>query len=402
MQTPLLTLSLILASTSAATAVYWGLVPIRLRRIDRSVRCLRSGLDLPPARGRVSVIVPAHNEERVIGDLVRTILAQREVDIELVIALDRCTDASRAEVERAAQDDPRVRILEIDECPPDWAGKCHAASRGAAIATGDWLVFTDADVHFDPDAIRAAVAISQAEDIDLLSAFTNLTGHAWYHVVVQPPAAVTLLRMFPPDRVNNENRPRSFANGQFMAFPRATYERLGGHEAVRGSVLEDLAFAAAVHEIDGRIRVVRAEEMIVTDMYASLEAMLLGWRRIYIESTKRNLGRLLRNAILLLGSGLAPLGGWAAIVLGVLSIVIADSVPVGIVSIATGVAGLLAQAFTLGSIFRRGGFPRRGLLLWSIGCLLLSREFLRGITDLKTGRPIRWGGREYVLEPGPR
>ena len=398
----LITLLLALSSTSIATAVYWGLVPVRLRRIDRAVRRLRSGLELPIVRGRVSVVVPAHNEARVIGDLVRTILAQRDVDLELVVALDRCTDSTRLEIEQAAKGDPRLTMVEIEDCPDDWAGKCHAAARGAEAATGDWLVFTDADVHFDPEAIRAAVAIADHERVDLLSAFTNLTGRSWWHAVVQPPAAVTLLRMFPPDRVNDEARPRSFANGQFMLFSRESYERVGGHEAVKGAVLEDLAFANAVHEFDGRIRVVRAQEMIVTDMYESLDALLSGWRRIYIESAKRNLRRLSHNAILVFGSGLAPLGCWGAMVVGVLANTFTDDVVWGTIGILTGFLGLVAQGSTLASIFGRSGFPRWGVLLWSMGCMLIGRELFRGATDLRRGRPIRWGGREYILKPGPR
>lgn len=398
----LLSMSVLLAATSIATAIYWGLVPVRLRRIDRSVRRLHTGLELPVVEERISVVVPAHNEARVIGHLVRSVLSQREIEVELVIALDRCTDASREEVERAAAGDARIRIVEIDECPEGWAGKCHAAARGAAVATGDWILFTDADVRLDPDAVRAAVAIARDERVDLLSAFTSLASHSWWHTIVQPPAAVALLRMFPPDRVNDEARPRSFANGQFMLFSRRSYDEVGGHEAVRGAVLEDLAFAAAVHQVDGRVRVVRADDMIVTDMYESLDDLLLGWRRIYIESAKRNLRRLRRNAILVFGSGIAPLACWAAISVGILTALEPEGRIGGGIAILSGIAGVLAQGLTLASIFRRGGFPGRGVLAWSLGCFLVSREIWRGVGDLRAGRPIRWGGREYILKPGPR
>ena len=270
-----------------------------------AVRRLRSGLELPVA-GRVSSWFPP-TTTRVIGDLVRTILAHAT---SIWNSWWRSTGAPIRPVSRSSGRPraTRLTVVEIEACPDDWAGKCHAAARGAEAATGDWLVFTDADVHFDPDAIRAAVAIADHERVDLLSAFTNLTGRSWWHAVVQPPAAVTLLRMFPPDRVNDEARPRSFANGQFMLFSRESYERIGGHEAVKGAVLEDLAFATAVHEFDGRIRVVRRDDRHRHVRIAG--RVLSGWRRIYIESAKRNLRRLSHNAILVFGSGLAPLGCW--------------------------------------------------------------------------------------------
>ena len=122
--------------------------------------------------------------------------------------------------------------------------------------------------------VRAAVAIAAENDVDLLSAYTRLTSGHWWEIIVQPPAAITLLRMFPPDRVNSEDRPRSFANGQFLLFRRAAYDRLGGHSTVKDDLLEDLAFAKAVHRQGGRVRVVHSDTMIQTSMYESLDDLL--------------------------------------------------------------------------------------------------------------------------------
>lgn len=398
---PAATIAIAFATLGLWTGVYWSLVFGRVRRIDRFTPTLREGLDLPPVEGRVSIVVPAHDEARVISRLAMSVLGQQEVDLELIVALDRCTDDTLARLREAAGDDPRLRIVEIDHCPSDWAGKCHAAAAGAAVATGDWLLFTDADVSFEPDVVRAATALAADRQVDLLSAFTSLTADHWWESVVQPPAAITLLRMFPPDRVNSEDRPRSFANGQFMLFRRSTYDRLGGHAAVRESVLEDLAFAAAVHRLDGRIRVVRSGGMVTTSMYDSLAALRSGWRRIFIESAKRNIPRLHRNAFLVACSGLAPLVCWAAIIAGVLASSIEGRFWIGAAAVTLGVFGLLVQGLVLARIFRRGGMPVVGVLGWAIGCLVVACELLAGARDLRRGRPIRWAGREYHLEPGP-
>lgn len=392
----------ILGGIGILSGSYWITVQYRMRRIADFTPRLDEGLDLEPARGRVSVIVPAHDEERVIGRLVEGVLGQEEVDFELIVVLDRCGDRTLERLRAAAGEDARVRVVEIEECPDDWAGKCHAASAGAAVATGDWLLFTDADVGFDPRVLRAATAFAAAKKVDLLSAWSSLTAVRWWEIVVQPAAVITLLRIYPPDRVNNDARPRSFANGQFMLFQASSYREIGGHEAVKARLLEDLAFAELVHHHEGRIRVVTAGDMVKTSMYESLEDLLLGWRRILMEASKRNISRIATNLLLVVGSGLAPIACWGAITLGILILVGMEHPVLGGMSIASGCFGIVSQGITLGRIFHRARSPVIGVLGWSIGCLLIASTLLGAIRDLVTGRPTRWGGREYILRPGSR
>ncbi|MFB0986564.1 MAG: glycosyltransferase family 2 protein [Phycisphaerales bacterium] len=393
-------MTIVFAILAAATAVYWGFVFGRLVRLSRHTPELQEGLQLPIIDEMVSIIVPAHDEARVIERMVRSMRSQEDMKIEVIVVLDRCTDDTFDRLVVAAEGDPRVRIIENDSCPEEWAGKCHAAAVGAAAAAGDWVLFTDADVQFDPGVVRAAVSIAAEQKVDLFSAYTRLTSGHWWEAVVQPPAAITLLRMFPPDRVNHEERPRSFANGQFMLFRRSAYDRLGGHAAVKEDLLEDLAFAKAVHRMGGRVRVVHSQDMIQTSMYESLDDLLSGWRRIFIESCHRNIGRLNRNVIRVAGAGLGPVASVLSIVMG--SVSIGQGHPmIGIAGIAGGVCGVTISSVTLASIFGKGGMPRIGILGWPIGCLLIAGVLRRGAIDLAKRRPIRWGGREYVIEPGP-
>ena len=400
------TITAILAGLSGGvgvlTGIYWIIVQIRMQRIARFTPSLEDGLDLKTPSGLVSVIVPAHNEERVIERLAKSVLAQTGVDFELIVVLDRCTDGTLAKLQAVAGDDPRLRILEIDECPDDWAGKCHAAAKGVEVASGDWLLFTDADVGFDPRVLQASASLIEEEDVDLLSAWTSLTAGHWWEFVVQPAAAIALLRIFPPDRVNNKERPRSFANGQFMVFRTSTYHELGGHEAVKGRLLEDLAFAERMHEHGRRVRIVDAGDMVKTSMYRSLGELLLGWRRILTDASKRNVAFIVRNLILVLGSGLAPLICWAAISMGIVMAVSPQKSEAWWVLVAAGGFGILSQGITLVRIYRNGRMPVVGVLGWSIGCFLVAMTLAGAVRDLLTGRPVKWGGREYVLRPGHR
>ena len=392
----------LLGGVGVLTGVYWIVVQIRMIRIARFTPKLEDGLDLEMPSGLVSVIVPAHNEERVIKRLAESVLAQTDVEFELIVVLDRCTDGTLATLQAVAEGDERLRILEIDSCPDDWAGKCHAAARGVEIASGDWLVFTDADVGFDPRVLRASAAMVEKRNVDLLSAWTSLTAGHWWEYVVQPAAAIALLRIYPPDRVNNMERPRSFANGQFMVFRTATYREIGGHEAVKERLLEDLAFAERMHENDRRVLVVDAGDMVRTSMYRSLGDLLLGWRRILTDASKRNVPYILRNLMLVLGSGLAPLVCWGAISMGVVMSVASESSGFWWVLVVAGGFGILSQGIALARIFKNGRMPVVGVLGWSIGCILTAMTLAGAARDLLTGRPVKWGGREYVLRPGHR
>ncbi|MCH2162220.1 MAG: glycosyltransferase family 2 protein [Phycisphaerales bacterium] len=388
----------VLAVLASGTGGYWLAVMIRIRRVRRHTPYLRDGLDHSCPSDLVSIVVPAHNEARVIERLARSVLDQQDVEIELIVVLDRCTDDTRARLEQAANGDPRLRIIEVDHCPDDWAGKCHAARTGSEAAKGQWLLFTDADVHFEPGVLRAAVALAAREEVDLLSAYTTLTARRWWEKVVQPVAAVTLMRQFPTDRVNDRSNPRSFANGQFMLFKAGTYRSIGGHASVKDDLLEDIAFARKIHAADGQVMVVAADGMIITSMYGSLSTMLLGWKRIFIETSRRNPGKLRQVAWRILGSGLGSAVGPAAVTAGVV-LMVQETWLVGSMMLGTGVFATVTTLTALMKIFRLSRIPLIGVVGWPVGCFLMACTLFSGATDLARARPIPWGGRTYIIEP---
>lgn len=395
----LIIISVALLVVAVGSSVYWLVFLVRTARVLKITPYLREGLAMEAPDELVSVIVPAHNEAKVIGHLAQSILEQRHSNLELIVVLDRCTDATQEILEVVAGGDERVRIIENHECPSDWAGKCNAARVGAEAARGNWLLFTDADVYFDRDVIRAAVAYSNTNKLDLLSAYTTLTVKKWWERVVQPVAAVMLLRQYPTDRVNDEENPRSFANGQFMLFQKSSYEKIGGHASVKDDLLEDIAFARKVHAMDGSVRVVASDGMIVTSMYPSLGRLLDGWKRIFIETTRRHAGKLRQYGMRLLGSGLAFLLDVGAIVLGIY-MMINGSVLLGVALLIVSVFALFLQASALFTIFTHSRFPMVGILGWPLGCILIAKTLYSGASDIDRRRPIQWGGREYRFGPG--
>lgn len=404
---PLPLLVAILAGGACAVgAVYWAVFLHRVRRMQSQVPRLEEALAAPPPPEgwpTVSVVIPVHNEARTIAASVRGLLAQDypRDRLEIVYVLDRCSDETPRLLAEAAEGDPRIRTIVNESCPPGWAGKCHAAARGAAAATGRLLLFSDADVRLGPGLLRAAVATAASRRSDLLSLLGRLGDAHWFERVLQPVAALSLMRMFPLDRANRERSPRGFANGQFMLFRREAYEAIGGHAAVREDLLEDLAFARRLAAEGRRLGVAAVPAMMEVRMYASFAAMRAGWRRIFIEACGRSPRRLRRYAIRLAGATLlAP-----AILAAAIASVAAASESRWFEAAALGglaLAAMAAQTLALAAAFRQMAVPLAALPWFAPGALVLARELWAAADDLAHGRPIRWGGRDYVVHPQGR
>jgi len=392
----------LLAAIAFAAWGYWLVALARVRRVARPEYSIRSALELPEPTGKwpsVSVVVPLHDEERVVQQCISSLLTQEYDRIEFIFVLDRCTDGTRDILLRHAQMDSRIILIENDSSPADWAGKCHAARLGADTATGDRIIFTDADTRFDPKLVRAAVAMADDRRLQLLSLLSTLTTRRWFERVVQPVAAMHLTRMYPIERVNRAERPRPFANGQFMLFDRAFYDLLGGHEGVRNDLLEDIAFARLVHAKGGRCGILLADDMLTCSMYDSLDQLMTGWKRIFIETSRRRPRVLRRNARLVHGLGIAgPMIQLATLI--VVAVVIAQgSILLGGVLAMLVAMGFGTQIAALLWIYRLSGVPLPMVLLFPVGSWFVGHIFSEAARDLDKGVPIRWAGREYTLAP---
>ncbi len=397
-----------LSGFSLAGAAYWLLVRWRVHRDGRNRPSLREGLAVElPQWPSVSIIIPAHNEEAHAPDLLRSLLAQiYGGTIEIIFVLDRCTDGTRAALERelafsrAGANQPTVQLIDNSECPDDWAGKCNAANRGSAIATGELLLFTDADTTFDPALVRASVGLLRQRKLSLLSALPKVSVRSNFEAVVQPVAIMQLMKMYPIAKVNDEIKPRAFANGQFMLFTREAYDAVGGHAAVKDDLLEDIAFARRIVQVVRlRAGLFIADELLHVRMYESYAQFREGWRRIFIEACNRNPSRLFRYGLecVVVGAGVTIIG-CAAIGTAIIALALGDQ-PLGIAGLSAGLVALVCQQLTLRRIFELVGVPQIAALAYAYGSIAVARIQWRAARDLRARKPVRWGGRHYVLNP---
>jgi glycosyltransferase involved in cell wall biosynthesis len=252
----------------------------------------------------LSVVVAAKDEQANIEKCVRTILDQDYPNLELIVCNDRSTDATGEIVERIAAGDSRVKAINIAELPEGWAGKNHAMQKGIAAARGQWICMTDADCRLSsPQTLTAAMQYAGDSGADMISVLPTLEMRGFWEHLLQPVFCGLLMMWFPPGKVNDPAKPHAYANGMFMLISRSAYEAIGTHEAIKGSLIEDMDMARGIKSGGLSLRMVPSEDMVSVRMYTSLREIFRGWTRIYI-GTFPNLPRLMLAWLAMVGKGL--------------------------------------------------------------------------------------------------
>lgn len=268
-------------------ALPWLLSPLALIRLARKTPSLdeHPAVDDGPL---VSVIVPARNEAATITTVITSVLATSYRHIELIVVDDRSIDATAELVRGLARDDSRLRLISGSELPPEWYGKPWACHQGALGATGEILLFTDADTRHAPALLGHAVSTLRATGADLLTVAPEQQCLSFWERCVMPQVWLLLGLRYHPATVNHARRASEvIANGQFIMIPRATYDAMGTHAAVRGEVAEDLALAQHYWSAGKRLHFAFAERLMTTRMYSNLPEIIEGWsKNIYLGSRR--------------------------------------------------------------------------------------------------------------------
>ncbi|MFY0406432.1 glycosyltransferase [Solicola sp. PLA-1-18] len=268
----------------ALVAVGTGLSVAGLALTVDNLRRMRVPSASPaPAADPVSVLLPVRDEERDVGACLRSVLAAADrcgSPVEVLVLDDGSRDATVEVVLEAAGDDSRVRLLDGAVLPHRWLGKpwaCHQLA-SAAATDSTVLVFVDADVVLEPHALAATVGLLRDADLDLVSPYPRQLTGSWAERLVQPLLQWSWASTLPLHLAERSSRPSlGAANGQLMAVDRGTYERAGGHAAVRGEVLDDLALLRAVKAVGGHGVVVDGTDVATCRMYRGAGELRAGY-----------------------------------------------------------------------------------------------------------------------------
>lgn len=234
----------------------------------------------PAAAPLVSILVPARNEARTIGRAVASLLAQTYTNLEVVVLDDQSEDETSVFAIQAAQNDPRFRLLTGQPLPAGWLGKNWACHQLAQVARGDILLFADADVVWQEGALTAVVAHFSQHQADLLAVWPTQQTETWSERLVVPLINFAILCYLPILPVHHTHWPAfAAANGQCLAFRRAAYDKMGGHAAVRGSVIEDVAFAQRSKRHKLRLRLADSNRLVQCRMYENWAQVRAGFAK---------------------------------------------------------------------------------------------------------------------------
>jgi len=207
---------------------------------------------LPESRIRCSVIIAARDEEARIEQTLRHLLAQRGVDAQYIVVDDRSTDRTSEILRRLAKEDARVQVKRVDVLPEGWLGKCHACHVGALTATGEWLLFTDADCWLTPHMIARAVRLAERDGIDHVTLTSGLSSKRLDLKALHLAFLMSVANWF---TAVNRDRPRAYLGfGAFNLVRAAAYRQCGGYEALRLTVLDDMRLGLLLRRAGKRTR----------------------------------------------------------------------------------------------------------------------------------------------------
>jgi chlorobactene glucosyltransferase len=231
---------------------------------------------MPIAQPLISVLIPARNEAGRIGACLAGLAGQSYRRFELVVVDDHSADATAAVVRSYVSRLPALNVLPSAALPDGWAGKCWACFQAAGRAHGDWLLFLDADVMPRPGLLAALVAHAQARSLDLLTLMPFQQLGSLAERAILPAFFALLYGLYPLDQVSDPRSRMAFANGQCLLIRREVYFTIGGHQAVRASILEDTELGRIVKAAGYRLEAAAAPSLIAARMYTGWDSLAEG------------------------------------------------------------------------------------------------------------------------------
>lgn len=234
----------------------------------------------PPNAPRLSVLIPMRDEAAVISATVLSLLAQDYPNFEIFLLDDQSTDDSAALALSTARDDPRLKVLTGKPLPPGWLGKNWACAQLAEQASGEILLFTDADVRWQTGALSAIAAEMTATRADLLTVWPRQETITWGERLVVPLMNFSILAYLPALAVHYIPwRVFAAAIGQCLVFRRRAYQQIGGHAAIKNRITDDMAFAYSVKGARLRFRMADSAGQLTCRMYRNWDEVLRGYAK---------------------------------------------------------------------------------------------------------------------------
>lgn len=266
-------------------------------------RLMRSEIS-PNFTDRIDVMIPAYNEAENIEACVRSVLNSTSLSskqLTVWVVDDQSNDRTWDILKQLDQEgDDRLKIIQGTQRPTGevWMGKNWACAQAMDRATGDYVLFIDADVQLKPGAIETAVVAAKTNQWDLLTGWPTIVCGCLGEWIAQPIVASMFALAFQPDEIADAKNNSMFAVGPFMLFRRSAYDRVGGHRALRSEIVEDVELARAIQTAGLSLHFGYLGDLALLRMYRTFGALWEGWTKNWHLGSRRNTKATFYSAII--------------------------------------------------------------------------------------------------------
>ncbi|HEX9000858.1 MAG TPA: glycosyltransferase family A protein [Blastocatellia bacterium] len=359
--TALFIVTLFLLAIALTNALFWP----KPRRAQRAYA------------GEVSVLIPARNEESNLPACLETVLRQGQTVREVLVYNDHSTDGTERILREFAARDERVRSVEVLPLAEGWCGKNFACAQLAGAATGNYLLFIDADARLTEGAVARMAEEMHQRSLTFLSCWPGLELVSFWERALMPMLNFVVFATFPsPLSLLLGSPSLGLAHGACLMFERATYEEVGGHAAVRDQIFEDTRLAQLWRERGRRGLCLDGQDVVRVRMYSSFAEIWQGFQKNFFPAFKYELSFWFF---------------WAfhavVFLLPIVLSVVWPSVQIGLAALA-----IFMIRLALAWRFRQ---PLWAVLLHPLAEAILLALGLSSWWRCKSGRGVAWKGREY-------
>lgn len=373
----------LLAVGWAGVAVDYALGARRGRTLE-TLPPFPEGQNAPP----LSIVVAACNEEEKLAPAFRSLMAQEYPGpLQIVAVDDRSTDSTPALLDSLAGEAPvgvQVLVLHLPSLPPGWLGKNHALYQGAQRASGDWILFTDADVIFGSDALSRAVNLTEREKLDHFVAFFGLDLRGFWENIFGLAFSFLFFMRFRPWHVRNPRRKEYLGIGGFNLIRRTAYETIGTHRAIALEVADDMELGRRVKIAGLRSDVVGAKDLVRVRWQEGLSGLMNGLTKNAYAGLHYSPWIVFQSSVLLLFTMVLPFVGLFAA---------RNRVTRAAYGFCTGVITLIGAYHA-----RTGNVPPLYSLTLPFSTLLIIAVMFRSAWATERNGGITWRGTFYSLE----
>ncbi|CCQ92107.1 putative Glycosyl transferase [Nitrospina gracilis 3/211] len=334
----------------------------------------------------VSICVPARNEERDIEACLTSLLTQDYPEFEVIVVDDHSTDRTSEIIHALQEKHPRLKSIQSAPLPEGWYGKPFALHQASQVANGKLLLFTDADPVFEPHALASAVHFMQLRRLDLLTLMPRALFGSFWERAVQPVVFGLIAGLSRFRKIADPNDPHAMGFGAFILITRDLYRKMGGHEAVRARILEDISLARVAKQNGGRVLAADGKRLFSIRMYHSLKEIWEGWRKNVFLAFKQSIPKTVYYAAMILGFTVTP---WLVVVANA-----AVDAPAWVQAVST--VALLIVLFTEVSLCEELELSGWCIWIFPLGGLVVCGILFNSMIHVLFKKQSMWRGRRYA------